>query len=102
MRTLPSKNNEFLCNSAYCQAIAAPYLVLTGTASGLIRIYDVRAKDALIGEIVAHKGQIRALEMSVNRNVNKVRTSDLNEVFLATASEEDSSLGIWRLSDMLR
>ena len=62
----------------------------------------MRAKDALIGEIVAHKGQIRALEMSSNRNVNRVRISDLNEVFLATASEEDSSLGVWRMSDVLR
>lgn len=75
---------------------------MTGTANGLIRIFDVRARDALIGEIVAHKGQIRALELSSNKNVNKVRISDLNEVFLASASEEDSSLGVWNMSDVLR
>ena len=31
LRTLPSKSGEFLSNSVYCQAIAAPYLVMTGT-----------------------------------------------------------------------
>lgn len=40
--------------------------------------------------------------MSVNRNVNRVRTTDCSEVFLATASREDSALALWRLSDVLR
>lgn len=89
------------CNIvSYCRSVEAPYLVAVGEGP-FIGLYDVRAQNPSVLKISGHQSEVCGLSWSVNQSSDMMRSATLDQVRLATGSQ-DGSLGIWSLKELLR
>lgn len=54
----------------------------------------------MINFMAHHRGEICSLHWSTNQSHSLMQTSDPSSVYLASGSNQDHALGVWRLSDL--
>ncbi|CDW76425.1 wd40 repeat-containing protein [Stylonychia lemnae] len=82
------------------RSILAPYLLTSGGSDAMIFNHDVRAKNSEICVMHKHRGEICSLSWSVNQSHEMMQTSDPSNIYLATGSNQDKALGIWKLNQI--